>query len=74
LPEASAVAVATVVPLRVKVTVVPAPFALGVIDPETVKVGTDVAVNVETVTLALVTPAGALGGLNAKPDLEGVTV
>ena len=74
MPEASAVVVAIVTPLKLNFTVVPVPFAAGVIEPETLKTGIAVIVNVATVKFALLTVAGAEVGLKVKPLFVGVTV
>ena len=77
LPKLSAVAVALAAPLRV--TVVPAPFAAGLMTPEMLNVGCGGAVTLEAAKLtavmfAVVRVALCIDGPKLYPLLLGVSV
>jgi hypothetical protein len=69
----SAVAIATVVELWLRLTVAPPPAEAGVMEPETVKVGAE-AVKLIPLTFAPFTVTACELGLKLNPDFVGVTV
>ena len=71
LPDASAITVVVVPPLKVTVAELP---PLPLIDPETLKIGVTADVKLTPVTFAPLTVTLWLAGVKVMPVFDGVTV